>query len=165
QDLTLAIVLLKEAESIALQLLKQNPSNDRWKAALADVEVRLGSAESELHMSSEAEKLSANGLATLKDLAAKQPESVSTIDYEVAALLTVKPLTLRDPKLAIESAEREAALTRRREPGVLLSVAQAYRSAGQIEHARATANEGLALLPPVRPGTPISRTRKLLESE
>jgi tetratricopeptide (TPR) repeat protein len=165
RDLALAIPLLKEALSIALQLLKQNPSNDDQKALLADVQVRLGTAEQDLQISADAEKLSATGLTTLKDLAAKHPDSVWMQDYEIAALLTVKPTTLRDPQVAIACAEREVFLTRRKQPSALLSLALAYHSAGEMERARGAANEGLALLPPPSAGALISRTRKLLEWE
>ena len=165
RDLALAIPLLKEAQSIAVQLLKQNPSNEDRKASLADVQVRLGTAETELQTSDDAEKLAATGLVTLTGLAAKHPDSVWMLDFAVAALLTVKPATLRDPKLAIVCAEREALLTKRKQPSALLSVAQAYRSAGLNKQARTAAHEGLALLPSVSASAPIPRTRKLLELE
>jgi eukaryotic-like serine/threonine-protein kinase len=165
RDVALAIPLLKEAQSIAVQLLKQNPSNEDRKASLADVQVRLGTAETELQTSDDAEKLAATGLVTLRGLAAKHPDSVWMLDFAVAALLTVKPATLRDPKLAIVCAEREALLTKRKQPSALLSVAQAYRSAGLNKQARTAAHEGLALLPSVSASAPIPRTRKLLELE
>ena len=165
RNLALAAPLLKQAESIAIQLLKQNPSNDDWKASLADVQVRLGTIEQNLNTSGDSAALSATGLTALKELAAKHPDSVLILDMEVAALLNVKPQTLRDPGWAIVCTEHEALLTRRKQPGVLLSVAQAYRSAGQMEKSRTAAEEGLALLPAVTAGTPIPRTSKLLELE
>jgi hypothetical protein len=165
RNLALALPLLQQAEAIVLLLLQQNPLNDDWKASLADVQVRLGSAEQNLQIPGDSAKLSATGLATLKDLTMKHPDSALVLDFEVAALLTVKPPALRDPKLAIASAQQEALLTRRRQPGVLLFLAQAYHAAGQIEAARATASEGLALPPPVTVGAPVSRTRRLLEME
>jgi hypothetical protein len=105
------------------------------------------------------------GIATLKELAGKHPDSILILDDEVSNLLNVKPLALRDPQLAIACTERDALLTKRKNPGVLLFVAQAYRSAGQIEKTQAAANEGLALLPAVTVGTPMPRTQKLLELE
>jgi tetratricopeptide (TPR) repeat protein len=165
RDLALALPLLKEAELIALQLLKENPSNDEWKATLADVQVRMGTAEQSLGIFGDSEKQSATGLATLKELASKHPDSLWMFEFEVAGLLTVKPTTLRDPRLAVACAEREALLTKRKQPDGLLSLARAYRSAGQMERARATAREGLALLPPVSAGAPMPRIRKLLELE
>ena len=48
-------------------------------------------------------------------------------------------------------------------PSSLLTLAQAYRAAGQIEKCRAAANEGLALLPPLQPGSVKPNIRKLLE--
>ena len=116
---------------------------------MADVQVRLGTAEQNLNTSDDSAALSAIGLATLKEMAAKHPDSILILDDELSNLLTVKPLTLREPLLAIACAEHEALLTKRKQPRVLLSVAQAYRSAGQIEKASAAASEGLALLPAV----------------
>ena len=165
RNLALAVPLLKEAESIEIQLLKENPSNDDWKVQLADVQVRLGTAEQNLNVPGDSAALSAIGLATLKELATKHPDSILILDDELSNLLAVKPLTLRDPQLAIACAEHEALLTKRKQPRILLSVAQAYRSAGQIEKARAAASEALALLPAVDAGTPMTRTRKLLQLE
>ena len=165
RDLAQAVPLLREAESIALRLLKQNPSNDEWRVALADVQVRLGTAEQNLQIASDSAELSATGLATLKDLATKHPDSIYLVDYEVAALLTVKPVTLRDSALAIACAEHEAMLSNRKQPRVLLSVAEAYHAAGQIDKARVVANEGLVLLPIASMGPQLPRTRQLLEHE
>jgi eukaryotic-like serine/threonine-protein kinase len=165
RNLALAEALLKEAQSVALELLKENPSNDNWRTSLADDQVRLGTVEQDLNASGDSAALSASGLSTLKELAAKHPDSVMILDSEIAALLMVKPLSLRDPSLAIACAEREALMTKRKKPGVLLFVAQAYRFAGQIEKARAAAKEGLALLPPVSAGNRMPRIRRLLELE
>jgi tetratricopeptide (TPR) repeat protein len=165
RNLTLALPHLKEAESIMLQLLKQNSGNDDWRAMLADAQVRLGTVEQSLGPSANSAELSARGLTTLKELAAKHPDTVLILDSAVGALLIVKPLTLRDPHLAIACAEHEALLIRRKEPGVLHSVAEAYRFAGQTEKARAVAAEGLALIAPAVAGAPVPRMRRLLERE
>ena len=102
----------------------------------------------------------------LKEMAQKHPDTLLTLDMEIGALLNARPIALRDPNLAVETAEHEAQLTRHHQPSVLLSLAQAHRAAGRIEAGRATAREGLALLPAApRAKTPCSRTRKLLELE
>jgi hypothetical protein len=98
-------------------------------------------------------------------LGAKHPENALILDAEVAGLLTAEPAKLREPNLAVACAEREALLTKRKEPDVLQSLARAYRSADQIGLSLATANEGLALLPAVRGGNPVPRMRRLLELE
>ena len=166
RTLAMAVSLLKQAQSIMVQLLKVNPANDDWKAAFADVQVRLGTSEQELGNEADAAALSASGVATLKEMADKHPDMILTLEMETAALLTAEPRALRDPKLAVAAAQHQALLTRRHQPDVLLSLAQAYRSAGQIEAARATAREALALLPSTpHAGTPPTRTRKLLELE
>ena len=165
RNLTLAVPLLQQAQSIMLQLLKVDPSNDDWKSALADVQVRLGTALQQLGTSGNSAALSATALSTLKMLGAKHPESVLILDAEVAGLLTAQPARLREPALAVACAEREAMLTKRKEPDVLQSLASAYRSAGQIERSITIAKEGLALLPPRSERNPASRIRRLLELE
>jgi tetratricopeptide (TPR) repeat protein len=166
RSLAIAATLLKQAEPIVLQLLKMDPSNDDWRSALADVEVRLGTAGEELEKPEGAAEVSSAGVATLKEMAQKHPDTLLTLDMEIGALLNARPIALRDPKLAVQTAEHEAQLTRHHQPSVLLSLAQAYRATRRIEAARATAREGLALLPSApRAKTPCSRTRKLLELE
>jgi hypothetical protein len=73
------------------------------------------------------------------------------------------PVELRDTRLAVECAQRMVELSHHRRPGYLLSLACAYRSAGQPAKARATAAEGLALLP--SNATAPSRVRKQLQEE
>lgn len=162
RNLQMAISLLKPAESIVVQLLKVDPSNDEWRAGLADVEVRLGTEEQELGGADGAAALTAAGVMTLKDMALKHPDTVLTLDMEISAVLNARPIALRDPKLAVQAAEHEALLTLRHQPSVLHWLAQAYRAAGRIDEAHAAAREGLALF---SSGTPRSRTRKLLELE
>jgi hypothetical protein len=130
------------------------------------MQVRLGSAEEEVGNADGAATLSATGVATLKDLAAKHADSALILDHEVTALLTAKPISLRDPQLAISAAEHQAQVTKRREPDVLLWVAQAYRMAGKLEQAHAAASEGLALFPPTDgKQSPAPRIQRKLELE
>jgi len=77
----------------------------------------------------------------------------------------VEPASLRDSRQAVEWAERGVALSHRKAPKWLLSLAQAYRAAGQIDKGRAAAREGLALLPALSPGATKPRIRRLLEIE
>jgi hypothetical protein len=85
------------------------------------------------------------------------------LDQAANAFLTVQPAALRDARIAVSCAEREVALSHSREPSKLLTLAQAYRASGQMERSRATAREGLALLPPPQPGSVKPNIRKLLE--
>ncbi len=163
RNLTMAATFLKQAESVLTQLLKRDPSNEDWKAALADDRVRLGTIQQILSPSEISAALSANGLTTLKELAAKHPETFLILDMEVAALISVRPVALRDPSLVVTAAEHEAMLTKRKQPSVLLFLAEAYRSAGEGGRARAAAKEGLALFPSATAGSQLTRTQKLLE--
>jgi hypothetical protein len=87
------------------------------------------------------------------------------LDMAASDLLMVEPASLRDPKFAVACAERAVALSHRRIPSMLLTLAQAYRASGQAEKSRVTAQEGLALLPAPQPGSVKPRIRKLLEAQ
>ena len=54
-------------------------------------------------------------------------------------------------------------MTHRKDSESLLWLAQVYRATGQFDKSRATANEGLALLPPTQPGSAKANMRKFLE--
>jgi predicted Ser/Thr protein kinase len=147
------------------QLLKQDPANQAWKATLAGAQVRIGSLRHVLHLPGESEALSKRSLAVLKDLVDKDPDSAVVLDSALQANLKVEPASLRDPRLAVEWAERGVTLSHRKIPQWLLSLAQAYRATGQIEKARATAKEGLALLPSPKLGAIKPRLYTQLEIE
>ena len=83
--------------------------------------------------------------------------------FDVAnGLITAEPPELREPALAVNYAQRIVDSTSHRNPEFLLTLAKAYRAAGQSSKARAAAKEGLLLLPPETSATVMSRVRKLL---
>jgi tetratricopeptide (TPR) repeat protein len=152
---TLAMTIIEKA-------LKHDPSDEDWQETLADAQARLGTIQSILH-SPVNTGLSKEGITRLKVLAEKDQASSTILDYAASDLLTVEPVSLRDPKYAVSCAERAVTLSHHRIPSMLLTLALAYRAAGQIEKSRATASEGLALLPETQPGSVKPRIRKLLE--
>jgi tetratricopeptide (TPR) repeat protein len=157
-------LLIRTAEIID-KMLKQDPSNENWRTVQADAQVRLATVQSILHTSGARQELAKAGIATLKDLAMKSQASPMTLNQAANALLKVEPAFLRDPEFAVLCAERSVALSRWQTPSLLLTLAQAYRAAGQIDKSRTAASEGLALLPPSQPGSVRPRLRKLLEIE
>jgi tetratricopeptide (TPR) repeat protein len=163
KNLSAAEGLLTEALAIVAKMLSQDPSNENWKSVQADAQVRLGSIESELHKSGDSAALAKKGLSALRELVNKDQVSPMILDQAANAFATVEPASLRDPQLAVSCAEREVAANHRKTPFMLLTLAQAYRAAGQTEKSRATANEAMALLPAPRPGDLKPNIRKLLE--
>jgi tetratricopeptide (TPR) repeat protein/predicted Ser/Thr protein kinase len=160
-----AIELLTRSIAIQERILAVNPTNRRWIVYLAYSRMTLGSVEIKtMQDRTDGTRLATSGLAAIQKLAPVNDLTLEDLTYTTAAILRL-PVSLRNPKLAIEYTERLAALDHRTTPDYLLSLAQAYHQDGQIERAQATAAEGLALLPPVPPGGTIVRTRKLLELE
>ena len=165
-----ANLLAAEQENVELasafeKMVKLDPANDSWKAYLASSQVHIGTFQQQLHQPGDSEALVKKGLSQLKALCAKPNVSPMILDLTVTAAILAEPPSLKDPALAISLAERGVALSHRKTAAWLLSLAQAYRTAGQLEKSHAAAQEGLALLPAHRAGTAKPRIRKLLEFE
>lgn len=165
RNLQTAAQLLGQEAATIRQILKQDTAHEDWKPRLAGVLIRLGSIQQTLHQPGDAEAISRESLAVVKQFAAKEQASLSDIDLAITALLNVQPASLKEPKLAINLAGRGVLLTHRKSAASLLELAQAYRADGQSERARVAAKEGLALLRPTQSGDPVARIRKQLEIE
>jgi hypothetical protein len=165
RNLAAAKKFLTQEAVILERMLKQDPSNDEWKSFLANAQVRLGTIQSILHTAGDAASLAKKGIATLRDMARKDRVSPTILDQAANAFVRVEPPSLRDLGFAVTCAEQAVALSQGKKPSLLLTLAQAYRAAGQIEKARSAANEGLALLPPLQPGSVKPNLRKELEAE
>jgi eukaryotic-like serine/threonine-protein kinase len=175
QNLLAAEHTLQRARATIEQMLKMAPGDAARQAELADFQVRIGVIRELLHEPGDALSLTKSGLAVLRSAVGndagkdkdKDKDKVSPmiLDLVVASFLRAEPPSLRDPQFAAACAERGVTLTHRKTPAWLLSLAEADRSVGQIEKARAVSTEGLALLPATKPGAPKSRILKLLEIE
>lgn len=160
-----AQAMLDRAVGVMQRLVAIDPHNQGWVDMLAHEQVLACSLRQTLGPSEQDARLAASALATLCASAARSDASLPTLDHAVSALLVVLPKPLRDPGLAVRCAERLVASTHRRKPDFLLALAQAYRAAGLVDDARATAKEGLGFLPPARPGAVKPRVRRMLEGE
>ena len=165
RNLAAAADLYSQVVVITEKMLQQDPSNENWKLIVADAQVRLGATNTAMHRAGDAAAIAAKGSAVMRELAGKDQASPMVLDQAADDFLRVEPVSLRDPQFALGCAQRSVALSHGQIPAQLATLAQAYRSTGQVEKSRATAKQGLVLLPPLRPGTPRSRVRKLLELE
>jgi tetratricopeptide (TPR) repeat protein len=165
RNLLAAQQLWTQAAAILERMARKDPANLNWKVILANSRVRLAAVQQSLHAASDAQGQTAKALAFLKDMAGKDTSSPFILAQADEAFLKVEPASLGDPAFAVQCAERGATLSHRKTPSWLLLLSQAYGANNQLDQSRATANEGLALLPPLRPGDPKSRVRKLLEIE
>jgi tetratricopeptide (TPR) repeat protein len=163
RNLAAAEKLLTEVVAVTDRATKRDPSNEDWLESQADAEVRLGTIRSILHTGSDSRLMLKKGIASLKELSRKDQASSTILEMAASNLLVVEPVSLREPRFAVACAERAVALSHRKTPSMLVTLAQAYRASGQAEKSRITAVEGLALLPAPQPGSVKSRIRKLLE--
>jgi tetratricopeptide (TPR) repeat protein len=160
-----AIRTLSEARSLSEHLLQTQPGNANWRSTLGLVLIRISLQQQRLHQSRSALEKAARGVAILKAVAKQQDAKGSDLDAVATGLTIVEPKELRDPTLAVECAERMVESSHHQKPGFLLTLAHAYRAAGQPEKARTAAKEGLGLLPSLTADTVPSRIRKKLQAE
>jgi hypothetical protein len=164
QNLRKAEQLYVEEEATLKELLKIQPNDNSFKASLDNVQVRLATVRYRLHNAPSEQQVRA-ALAELKTDAARDKASPMVLDLVVTASLRVEPSSLREPAYALAQAKRGADLTHHKSPDWLLSLSEAYQADGKQAEARATAEEGLALLPPAGSDGETSRLRKLLQMQ
>jgi tetratricopeptide (TPR) repeat protein len=165
KNLMIAERLLTQDLEILQQLVQHDSNNANWVTNLANTEWRIGTIQQRLREPGDSEALSKKGINSLKAFALGSQSSPQILDQAAIALITVEPASLRDPQLAVQFAEREVAMSNRKTPFRLLTLAEAYHASGQLEKARTTAKEALALLPAPKPGITKPRIRRMLESE
>ena len=165
EDTQRAISLLRDSMTILERLIQLDPRNRIWIANLAYDKTMLGTLEQSSGDANDGDRLASGGISTLYKAASSDNASIDELELATSASLTILPSKLRDPTNTIKYAERLVALDHRRNPNFLLLLAQAYRAHGLIPNSVDTADEGLKLLPPLSPGAPVTRTRRLLEIE
>jgi tetratricopeptide (TPR) repeat protein len=164
-DAASALGVLSEQRSRLEEILRVEPHNANWESKLGVVLIDMGRQQRALQHPEGSMELAQKGIAILKEVASR-PGAQSYQLFDAAnGLITVEPVELREPALALKYAERTAEMSSRRNPEFLLTLADAYRAGGQPAKARAAAEEGLALLPPETSSTVMSRVRKLLHAQ
>ena len=163
RNLLMARKFAEQEAATIQQILEHDTSHQDWKAELASVQAQIASIQDALHEPGNSETLSKKPLAIMRTFAIKDHASVRLIGLYIAALLADPPALLEDRQLAVSLSEREVVLTHHKDIPSLLWLAQVYRAAGQTNKSRATAKEGLALLPPLQPRGRKTNMQKLLE--
>ena len=165
KSLAIAEKLEAERADVLTRLLKLQPNDTSTKQELAAVTVRMDALKDPPATSDEvALQKDREALNVLRDAASDSKSSPMQLDLAFHALMEAEPISLRDPAAALTCAQRGVELTHRKSAEWLLSLAQAYRSNGNIPQAQATAKEGLELLP-AKPEEQGFYLRKLLRSE
>jgi tetratricopeptide (TPR) repeat protein len=164
-DAASALKLLSETNLVIEHLLQTKPDNVNWRSTQGLLLVRISVQQRALHQASQALESARRGSAILETVGKQKHVQGIDLDAVATGLTMVLPERLRDPQLAVECAERMVEMSHHQKPGFLLTLAHAYRTAGQPEKARTTAQEGLALLPAATVATVPSRVRKQLQAE
>jgi len=164
-DAANALKVLSEQRSLLEEVLRVEPHNGNWESKLGMVLIDIGRQQLARQRPKESMELARKGLAILKEVARRPDVQAYQLFDAANGLITVEPVELREPDLAVKYAERIVEASSRRNPEFLLTLAEAYRAAGQSAKARAAAKDGLSLLPPETSVTVVSRVRKLLHTQ
>ncbi|MFY9852864.1 MAG: hypothetical protein WAK26_03180, partial [Terracidiphilus sp.] len=156
-------VLLRE--NAVLKRMQQSSSQQYLRLSMADAQVRLGIVQYRLRKDPSAAGLVRSGLSDLEQICARNQNSAGVLNKEAKDLLQAEPASVRNPKLALGYAARAVEFSHHKVPDMLLTLARAYRAKGQIDLSRATAREGLALLPQPPPHAAPTNMRRLLEKQ
>ena len=160
-----ALRSLSEARSLTEHLLQFEPDNLYLRSTLGLLFIRISRQQLALRQTQGTLELATKGVAILKAVGKDQNAHGVDLDAVANGLTMVMPTGLRDPQLAVDCAARMVEMSRHQKPGFFLTLARAYRTAGQPEKARAAAKEGFALLPAATAATVPSRIRKQLQAE
>lgn len=163
QSLARAERSLTEEINVIGKLTKNGGGGAQWQPYLADASINLGSIQFILKHGDHPTEMVKKGLVVMRNLASQAQSPSTILDDAAQDFLSPEPASLKDPKLAVACAERAVALSHRKLPSRLLTLAQAYRATGQTAKSQAVAEEALALLPPPQDGAVMPRIRKLLE--
>ena len=163
RNLAAAADLFARALPLVEKVLRHEPSSDDWNETLAEVQVHMGAVRTGLGSPADGAVFIKTGLASLKKLADRADSPPATLQETAQSFLLADAQAHEDSRLVVSFAERAVQLSHRQSPSMLLTLAQAYRAAGQSDKSRATAREALALLPAEQPGSAKPRLRKLLE--
>lgn len=164
-DAANALQSLSEARSVTERLLRTQPENTYWRSSLGLILVRMSLQQRALQKLQEAQDSAIRGVAMLKEVAKQKDAKGFELDSVATGVTIVEPKQLRDPRLAVECAKLIVQTSHRQKVAYLLTLARAYRAAGEPENARAAASEGLKLLPVATATTIPSRIRIQLQAE
>lgn len=159
-----AIELLQQMSDNLATITKRNPNDKTSRATLANLQMRLAALQQETSQHAQAVALAGQGLATLCELAVPADAPVYILDNLSTGLLGVQGLLGVSPADTVVYAQRAVTLAPQKAV-YRLTLAQAYRAAGQPEKARDAAQAGLQMIAPTRAGEPATSTRRLLEAE
>jgi hypothetical protein len=165
QNLEHALAAQRQALAHVEIMLRKVPTDVDRQAERANLEAHVASTRQLLHQQANLDSAEQKSLDALRSDAARTDASPHVLTLALTAWLQAEPASQRVPQFTLALAERLAALTHRKAPEALLALSEAQRAAGESAHSRATAREGLALLPIPAKNDPVPRVRKLLALE
>ena len=156
---------MKQSLAITERLVKEDPSNaaltqDLYMtlAFLVDLDLQAGERE-------EAREQTRRALILLKPLIDSKEGSIYSFYYYTWILTRTPFPDQQNHAEALACAKRGAELTHNTDPEFLQLLAKAYANIGNHVQARATLENALSLLPPIKPGRPVSKLRQDLEAD
>ncbi|HYL04062.1 MAG TPA: protein kinase [Steroidobacteraceae bacterium] len=134
-----------QAGEILQRLSAAAPTNIFMRGQLADALVAAGGAAARQGRPAQARDLTLRGVAMARDLAGKPDATPDELSRYALILLSCQPADLRQPVVALRSAEQAVSKSAGRDPRSLQVLAQAYRQTGDRARAEETERRALSL--------------------
>jgi non-specific serine/threonine protein kinase/serine/threonine-protein kinase len=144
-----ALEYARQSQRAFERLLDEDPDHVEIRRRAAQALFLLAQLLTARNESVEARRHALQALSLQEAEANKAGALGNRIAEYASSLLTCHPTDLRNPAAALLHARRAADLTNRKDPGILSTLALAYRATGDSVAAAETARRGLALLPSV----------------
>jgi serine/threonine protein kinase len=142
------------------QLIPRDPANKKYPMFRAELQARMSTLLIKLGRRDEAQRYAEAGIGYMVRLAERQDASAGQLQDAARYLMETEVASVRNPKRALEFAERAIKLSKGTDAGGLEYLAQAYSMNGNLAAAVATIHQALDLLPPLKPGETPSRARQ-----
>ncbi|MFT3791574.1 MAG: protein kinase [Rudaea sp.] len=165
ENLDTARRLTEEALDMQQRMLREDPEDAFHAMGLCELQMRLARIRHRLHLAPAANAQPRDYVATLERLATKPDATGDVVNDAALALIDEASGELRDPKLALQFAQRAAAMTHNQVADYLYTLARAWRANGDLERGHAAARDALKLLAPRQPDQSETRLQKLLDLE
>jgi tetratricopeptide (TPR) repeat protein len=155
-----AIDLFSRGIKVYDELMVRDPANKAYPMYRAELQARISILLTELGRLNEARPYAEAGIGYMIDLGRRPDATPSQLSDAARYLMDTKVQSMRNPKLALDFADRANRLAEGKEDAVLEYLARAYDLNGNTAAAAAAIRKALALLPPLKPGEKPSRSRQ-----
>ena len=156
---------LQQAVEILEVIVKRDPANAIYPQLLAELQGRVANLLIQSGRKAEAEPYAKASVAFFRKIGNSPEATPQQLIEAVRSVAETQAPSLRDYPAALRFALRADRLANGKNPGALGYLAEAYALNKDYQNAVEAAERALTIVPPPKPGEPVSRLRQWLQDE